>query len=181
MSAIVHHTLDFEVPLALSPARAIDFVRDVRQSLAHALFLRDLRVSGGTPLVVEATLPINAALFGQRDVPFRSALTPTPTGARLEGVEIEPVGPGWALVSGEAMVRAAPSGSVVHYDFSITVHVELPVDGRWGGRALTRMIEYAAATVLARVTSAFPEAIARAAREAEGATSALAVTGAAGP
>lgn len=161
------HAISFEVPIAAPPSVAIAFVRDVTRSLAYARFLRDLRVEPGPPIVVEAVLPINAALFGQRDLPFRSVLTPTDGGARLTGLDVPSTGPGWASVSGDAVVRSGDGGSVVGYDLIISVFVALPEAERWGGRALTRMIEYTAETVLARLTAAFPEAVARAAREAE--------------
>jgi hypothetical protein len=168
------HVVSFEVALALAPGEAVDFVRDVGRSLAHARFLRDLRVVEGPTTVVEATLPINAALFGQRDLPFRSVLSETESGARLEGIEVATTGPGWARVSGDAVVRPDGAASVVRYDFLITVYVALPEADRWGARALTRMIEFTASTVLERVTAAFPEAVAQAAREAEGADRPLA-------
>ena len=161
------HAISFEVPLAVPPRVAIAFVRDVTRSLAYARFLRDLRVKPGPPVVVAAVLPINAALFGQRDLPFRSVLTPTESGARLTGLDVPSTGPGWASVSGDAVVRAGDGGSLVAYDLIISVFVALPEAERWGGRALTRLIEYTAETVLARLTAAFPEAVARAAREAE--------------
>lgn len=175
------HEFAFEVPLAVAPALAVAFVRDVGRSLAHAHFLRGLQVEPGSPTIVAASLPINAALFGQRDLPFRSALTPTEGGARLAGLDVDPAGPGWACVSGEAIVRGAPAGSVVRYELLVSVHVDLPEDARWGGRALTRMIEYTAEIVLGRVTAAFPEAIARAGREFELARSTLVAAAPAGP
>jgi hypothetical protein len=161
------HAISFGVPLAAPPRVAVAFVRDVTRSLAYASFLRDLRVEPGPPIVVEAVLPINAALFGQRDLPFRSVLTPTESGARLTGLDVPSTGPGWANVSGDAVVRSGDGGSLATYDLTISVYVALPESERWGGRALTRMIEYTAETVLARLTAAFPEAVARAAREAE--------------
>src|SRR5690606_33075995 len=96
--------------------------------------------------------------------PFRSVLVPTAAGARLEGETIDPQGPGWALVSGEAAVSPAPAGrSRIDYAFDITVHLRLPRAERWGERALTRMIQFTARTVLAQVAGELPKAVARAA------------------
>jgi hypothetical protein len=167
------HEVRFELGVALAPEQAVAFVQDVPRSLARAHFLRDLRVGPGTaggPAVVEASLPINASLFGQRDLPFRSLLHATASGARLDGVDVASAGPGWAHVSGEATVRPAEAGgSFVRYRFAIRVYVRLPPADRWGGKALTRMIEYTAKSVLRQVTAAFPDAVGQAARAAEAA------------
>lgn len=161
------HQVAFEIELTLPTAEALAFVRDVPRSLAHADFLRSLRVEGADPVVVVAELPVNAALFGQRLLPFRSELVPTPRGARLIGLPLEHDGPGWAQVDGEAEVEAAPTGARVRYGFHVRVHLRLPEAERWGGQALLRMIEYTAQTVLERVTAAFPKALDRSARDAE--------------
>ena len=161
------HQVDFDLELKLAPAAALDFVRDVPRSLAHADFLRSLRLEGRDPVVVAAELPVNAALFGQRLLPFRSALEATPRGARLVGLPLDHDGPGWALVDGDADVEPAAGGARVRYRFHVRVHLRLPEAERWGGQALLRMIEYTAQTVLERVTAAFPAALAAAARDAE--------------
>ena len=77
------HAIDFAFDLALDAAVAIDFVHDVRGSLKHVDFIRDVRVQSGSPALVEATIPVNAALFGQRQLPFKSQLVRTPKGALL--------------------------------------------------------------------------------------------------
>lgn len=164
----LEHSVAFELPVAMPQPAAIAFVRDVPGSLAHADFLQSLLVDGDT---IRATLPVNAALFGQRLLPFVSQLRETEQGARLIGLHIEPSGPGWARVAGEAAVEPNPAGgSTLRYRFDIEVHIELPEAERWGGRALLRMIEYTAKTVLERVTAAFPRAIAEAAEAAMAAT-----------
>lgn len=161
------HAVQFDLEVPLGYDDAVAFVRDVRSSLSRAAFLRGLSVdppSGGGIGTVTATLPVNAALFGQRDLPFRSRLHATPDGARLEGLPIHAEGPGWAQVSGVA--RVAPNGEAtvrLSYAFEIRVHVALPEPERWGGQALTTMIAYTARTVLTRVTDAFPAAVAEAA------------------
>jgi hypothetical protein len=164
---ILDHAISFEVPIEATPDDAVAFVRDVPRSLAEARFLRGLRVLHGATVVVEASLPINAALFGQRELPFRSMLSHTPHGARLEALPLEGAARGWAEVGGEAIVTPVGDGSLIRYDLTITVHVALPEADRWGTRALTKMIEYTASTILASVAAAFPAAVARAAREAE--------------
>ncbi len=163
------HDVRFELEVALAPEAALAFVRDVPTSLARADFLRDVTVEppdGDGIGVVAASLPVNAALFGQRDLPFRSRLQRTPDGARLEGLPLDVAGPGWAQVSGSAVVTATRRGSRLAYAFAIRVHVALPEPERWGGQALTKMIAYTASTVLARVTDALPAAVAAAAETA---------------
>lgn len=174
------HEVAFDLALALTPAAALAFVRDVPRSLARADFLRSLRVEGEAPAIVAAELPVNAALFGQRLLPFRSELRNTPRGARLIGLPIEHEGPGWASVDGEAEVGAAPGGARVRYRFHVRVHLRLPEAERWGGQALLRMIQYTAQTVLERVTAAFPDALRAAARDAERGADAEALAGAEG-
>ena len=162
------HAVRFELDVALSREEALSFVRDVPASLSRARFLRGLSVGppqGGGIGIVTATLPVNAALFGQRDLPFRSRLHRSDAGARLEGLPIDAPGPGWAEVSGSVDVTPLPTGSRLSYAFDLRVHVALPEPERWGGHALTKMIAYTASTVLARVTEAFPAAVAEAAAE----------------
>lgn len=160
----LRHRVSFDVSLALDRATAIAFVRDVEGSLAHADFLHDLRSTpeGG----VQAELPVNAALFGQQRLRFRSVVVPTPSGARLVGTELEDT-PGWARVSGDAEISPQPSGCLVHYRFDIEIHLALPEPERWGGRALMKMIEVTAERVLQRVSARFPEAVGDAARAYE--------------
>lgn len=172
------HEVAFDLELAMAPSDALAFVRDVPRSLSRADFLLSLRLEGEAPPVVVAELPVNAALFGQRLLPFRSELRTTARGARLVGLPLQHDGPGWASVDGEAEVEPAVSGSRVRYRFQVRVHLRLPEAERWGGQALLRMIEYTAQTVLERVTAAFPEALRAAAREAEAREAAATVVGA---
>jgi len=161
----LEHEVTFDLHLHLPCEQALAFVRDVPRSLAKADFLRSLRVEAG---MVHATLPVNAALFGQRLLPFTSALEATADGARLLGQPLDHDGPGWAWVDGEAHVAADPlEGSQVRYRFHVKVHLRLPEAEGWGGQALLRMIGYTAQTVLERVTAAFPAAIEAAARDIE--------------
>jgi len=163
------HEVSFVLDLGLpaEPARA--FVRDVPRSLSQATFLADLQVIRGEPDVVTATLPVNAALFGQRELPFRSELTYTEEGARLTGLPLTPTGPGWAEVSGDARVIPSETGCRVEYGFRIAIHLALPAPEKWGGRALLSMIEFTARNVLAGVMASFPAAVRAAAREVEAA------------
>lgn len=151
--------------LDMTLSDAIAFVRDVPRSLSHAGFLRDLQVLAGEPATVAASLPVNAAFFGQHEVPFRSELHETDAGARLVPRTLTPEGPGWAEVSGEVVVQPVGMLSRVHYTFAITIHLALPTAERWGGHALRTMIRFTAATVLEGVTARFPEAVRAAARE----------------
>lgn len=161
------HSVSFALELDMSPSAAVEFARDVPRTLSRADFLADLQVITGDPSVVTAAIPVSAAMFGQRELPFRSVLEHTAHGARLRAIDIEPDGPGWALVSGEARVSAVGQGSrqtaLIDYRFDITVRLRLPRAERWGQRALTRMIEFTARTVLGQVAEKLPGAVAKAA------------------
>lgn len=163
------HRIAFTFDLALAPADAIRFVRDVQGSLSHADFLQDLSVESAPEPRVYAAIPVNAALFGQQRLPFESVLVPTQRGARLRPLPLVGVGPGWAEVAGLASVASVAGGSRVSYAFDIAIHVELPEPEQWGGRALLKMIEFTAGKVLERVCAKFPEAVKAAAREVEAA------------
>lgn len=158
------HRVTFDFALALDRPSAVAFVRDVERSLSRAEFLHDLRV--GPEGEVRAELPVNAALFGQQRLRFRSRIEPTPQGARLVALPLDDL-PGWARVSGEAQVSPDPRGSRVDYRFDIEILLALPEPERWGGRALSKMIEVTAERVLARISSRFPDAVREAARAHE--------------
>ncbi len=169
----LEHQVVFDLELALPRAEALAFVRDVPRSLAKATFLEALTVVPGEPELVRAALPVNAAFLGQRSLPFESELVVTEAGARLIGRSLDPEGPGWAEVDGEAEVAPSAAGgraghgARVRYRFDVRVHLRLPEPERWGGRALLHMIEFTARSVLERVTAQFPAAIQAAAIEAE--------------
>jgi len=157
------HEIRFALNVDLPREKAVAFVRDVPRSLRLADFLAELQVLTSAPPVVSAAIPVSAALFGQRELPFRSELHHTATGARLVPVAFHYDGPGWADVAGEAAVSPAPEGSVLEYQFHITVHVRLPESDHWGAQALVKMIGYTARTVLHKVMSRLPAAVAAAA------------------
>lgn len=161
------HEIDFTFELGLDRVLATDFVQDVALSLSYAGFLDDVEVSGATSGTVAAAIPVNAALLGQRRLPFLSFFETTPRGAILRGQPLPDQQPGYAVVSGEARVSALPTGSLVEYRFVITVLLDLPEPNKWGGRALLKMIEYTADRMLERVAAQFPEAIERAAKAFE--------------
>ncbi len=163
------HDVSFSFDLDLPPEEARAFVRDVPASLSRATFLADLQVIESHPRIVTATLPVNAALFGQRELPFRSELHVVEAGAVLTGLPLEVDGPGWAEVSGSASVTPGDAATRVDYGFIITIHLDLPAAERWGGRALLKMVEFTARSVLAGVVARFPEAVQEAARELEAA------------
>ena len=123
--------------------------------------------------IVTASLPVNAALFGQQVLHFKSRVVPTTKGARLEPLALETNQIGWAEVAGEATVKPLPKGSEVRYHFDITIHLRLPKAERWGSKALIKMIEFTANRVLEHVTSSFPAAVQEAAKEVEKAYSKL--------
>jgi hypothetical protein len=164
------HAVDFTFTLTLSQAAAVSFVQDVKTSLRKASFIENLEVS---ETIVTASLPVNAALFGQQLLHFRSKLVPMVKGARLEPLPLETDQVGWAEVAGEAVVKPLPQGSEVSYHFDITIHLHLPKAEKWGGKALTRMIEFTAKHVLEVITQGFPRAVQEAAKEVEKAYSKL--------
>lgn len=159
------HEIRFSLAVDLAPDAATAFVRDVPRSLKRADFLADLQVVASRPPLVSAAIPVSAALFGQRELPFRSELHRTPTGARLVPITFDFDGPGWADVSGEAEVTPDGAGSTLDYSFNITVHVRLPESDHWGAQALVKMIRFTARTVLEKVMDRLPLAVAQAAAE----------------
>ena len=167
------HTVHFAFDLSLAQREAVAFVQDAQQSLSKAEFIRDLTVSPGAESTqeVSASIPINAALFGQHDLSFQSVLTPNARGARLEPRSPDEPKMGWAEVAGEASVRPLPSGSHVEYGFDITIHLDLPQPEKWGGQALIKMIHFTAQRVLEGIAAEFPKAVQDAAAETEAAYS----------
>ncbi len=166
----ISHDVSFDLTLSLPVKEAIAFVQDAETSLAKADFVTKLTVEPlGEKSVVRAFLPVNAALFGQQALPFKSVLVPGERGASLQALPLLDAGPAWAEISGEAEVTPSVGGSRVHYRFDVTIHLKLPDVEHWGGRALSTMIRYTASRVLERVTSDFPAAIQAAALEAEAA------------
>jgi len=166
---VLARSVVFSFDLSLPGGLAVHFVQDVRRSLSRAEFLEDLRVSSGNPAMVMASIPVNASLFGERQLSFHSMVVPMPMGARLLPRVPQEYRLAWAEVAGDATVMPLPVGSRVDYRFDITIHLELPTPSRWGGKALTRMIEVTADRVLQTVSEGFPAALQSAAREAEAA------------
>lgn len=168
----VHFTFDLELP----PVEAVEFVRDVRRSLAKADFIRDMQVfSASQQTHVRAVLPVNAAFFGQQELSFESVLSQAPRGAVLSPLPITEPQLGWAEVAGRAEVTGletpgCPNGSRVVYDFDITIHLNLPEPEKWGGRALLKMIHFTAQRVLEKMAEDFPRAVQAAAAETEAAS-----------
>ena len=159
------HHIDFEFELLLPVKTAIAFVRDVEVSLSKAGFIKDLSINENN--LIEAEIPVNAALFGQQTLEFKSHLIKTENGAMLEPVDIDSDAPGWAKVAGISVVIPSAKGSRVDYSFDITINLDLPKAEKWGGKALIRMIEFTATKVLERICSSFPVAVQEAAKELE--------------
>lgn len=157
-------TLRFGFDSEMDEAGALAFVRDVERSLAGANLLGGLRVLPGEPPRVSAHLPVTTPLFGRRELPFLSELRTTETGAELVPVPFTPGGRGWAEVGGRARVLGAEAGSHIRYVLSVAIHLDLPEADRWGTRALTKMIELTAGTVLRQLSERLPRSIEAAAR-----------------
>ncbi len=188
----IAHAVHFSFDLELGLKEAVAFVQDVKTSLSKATFIRDMRVSEVAPPRaldgalygtlhhapqptqhhVRASIPINAALFGQHELSFESVAEPSFRGATLSPLPFSEPRLGWAEVAGRASVSPLPSGSRVVYDFDITIHLELPEPEKWGGRALLKMIHFTAERVLEGVAAEFPRAVQAAAAEREAAYSA---------
>jgi len=156
------HEVEFSLATEMSFDEAMSFVADVPRSLQHADFLAELQVLTGEPPLVRAAIPVSAAMFGQRELPFSSELRRTAAGARLVPLAIEPDGPGWAEVAGEARVSDQGKTRRIDYGFVVTVHLRVPAADRWGTQALLSMIEFTADAVLRKVTQRLPDAIGRA-------------------
>lgn len=164
----IDYNVTFSFSLPLPRQVALEFIRDVETSLQYVTFLKEIAVTADPKSesgLVQASLPINAALFGQYNLNFKSRLVPTQHGARLEGLSLGEEQVGWAEVSGEAEVSALPTGSAAHYAFHIVVHLDIPVPEKWGDKALLKMIDLTARTVLTSITEGFPQAVQRAAGE----------------
>ncbi|ADI14312.1 DUF3809 domain-containing protein [Truepera radiovictrix] len=162
----IAHAVHFTFDLALRLPDAVAFVQDVRTSLCKASFLHDMQVTQvGELQHVRASIPINAALFGQRELSFESVAKPEPRGATLSPLPFSEPRLGWAEVAGRAAVSPLPSGSRVTYDFDITIHLDLPEPEKWGGRALLKMIHFTAQRVLESIAAEFPRAVQMAAAE----------------
>lgn len=161
------YPFSFSVELECGSEDALAFVRDVAASLRYAEVLSDLQVLAGDPKVMSASLPVSAALFGQHELPFKSALRATPDGATLEPLSVVARGPGSAEVAGTARVSESAGGSQVDYSFVITVRLRLPDGGKWGEKALLKLVNLTAQSVLRSVASRLEPAVARAAAEYE--------------
>lgn len=157
------HRVEFSLDSEMSFDEALEFVGDVPRSLRYADFLAELQVLTGEPPLVQAAIPVSAALFGQRELPFSSELERTASGARLVPLQISPAGPGWAEVAGEAKVHDLGALRRIDYAFVVTVHLRIPAADRWGTQALVRMIEFTADAVVRKVTQRLPATIAKAA------------------
>lgn len=156
--------LRFGFASELDEAGALRYVRDVKRSLGGANLLGGLQVLPGEPPRVSAHLPVTTPLFGRRELPFLSELRNTEAGAELVPLPFTHAGRGWAEVGGEARVEAAGAGSRVEYTLNVTIHLDLPEADRWGTKALTKMIELTAGTVLRQLSERLPRSIEAAAR-----------------
>lgn len=160
------HDVAFGLTVALARTDALAFVRDAGRSLRRADFLEELSVASGPPPTVSAQLPVHAAPFGARRLPFTSEIVRTAEGARLVAGPPPTPGSGWAEVGGEAWVTAGEAGpSRLDYRLTVTVTLALPAAERWGMRALLKMVELAGAAVLRRVVESLPSAVEAAALE----------------
>ncbi len=140
--------LEFTVATPMAHATALEFVRRAELSLAAANVLEDVHVQPGPPTLLSAYLPISTPLFGRRRLRFVSELVETAAGAALVATEPVTGAQAWADVGGEAVVTPSAAGSDLRYVFDMTVHLDIPDADRWGTKALTRMIELTAGTVL---------------------------------
>ncbi len=167
----IEHSIPFDIDLSLSQQDAISFVQSVEHSLSKATFINNLQLLHEDTLehdYICASIPINAAMFGQHQLDFQSLLIPIAKGARLQALPFDTPKASWAEVTGKAVVDSLPKGSTVHYDFDITIHLNLPRPEKWGGEALLKMIEFTAQQVLKHIAEEFPQAVKAAASKFEG-------------
>lgn len=141
----------FDIPFPGSVDAGIDFIRDVKKSLENVSFIRNLRIEGDD---VFAHLRIEVPFLGERLLDFRSTLSPQPDGANLVSHALE--GKFWAAVNGEGRVSATGETSNIHYHLRATVHLELPIAEKWGGRAFAKMAEATAQRTIERMAQEFP-------------------------
>ena len=160
-------SLEFGFSSPLQVESALAFVRDVERSLASAHLLDGLEVKPGLPQLVSASLPVNTPLFGRRELPFTSELHYTPDGARLVPISNEVTGRGRAEVGGEARAVPDGAGSRIEYALDLTIYLDLPEAERWGTKALTKMIELTAGSVLRQLGERLRAAVEAAARAPE--------------
>ena len=166
----IEHSIPFDIDISLNQQDAISFVQSVEHSLSKATFINNLQLLHEDTLghdYIQASIPINAAMFGQHQLDFQSLLIPLANGARLQALPFDTPKASWAEVTGKAIVNALPKGSTVHYDFDIIIHLNLPKPERWGGKALLKMIEFTAQQVLKHIAEDFPRAIQTAASKFE--------------
>ena len=138
-----------------SPLEAIQYVRDVQQSLSRVSFIKNLRLEGQ---VVTADLAVDVPFLGQQLLDFQSRLEPHPDGASLIGLEKS--GRAWAMVGGQARVSPALQGSSIEYALSIAVFIALPSSEKWGGKAFEKMAQATAEKAIERLTLEFPRGVA---------------------
>ena len=138
-----------------SPLEAIQYVRDVQQSLSRVSFIKNLRLEGQ---VVTADLAVDVPFLGQQLLDFQSRLEPHPDGASLIGLEKS--GRAWAMGGGQARVSPALQGSSIEYALEITVFIALPSSEKWGGKAFEKMAQATAEKAIERLTLEFPRGVA---------------------
>ena len=134
------------------PAAALAFVRDAGLSLSRVRFLRNLR---GSPEGVTGELIVPVPVLGEVDLPFRSLLTVTPSGAALTPQPIEGER-AWVEVTGQAEVHA---GGTTTFQFHFRAHLGTPQAEGWGGAAFEKMVRAAAGRTLERVAAELPVGI----------------------
>jgi hypothetical protein len=136
-----------------TPDAALAFLRSPARELAEVSFLRNLQVAGHD---VRAVLVVNVPMLGEIDLPLHSLLVDTPQGARLQAQPM--VGErAWIELSGEGTAQ----GSVLHYQFHFTAHIEMPSAEKWGGAAFEKMVRAAAERTLSRLARELPEGLGR--------------------
>lgn len=132
--------------------RGLAFVRDPARALSQVRFLRKLRTG---PSGVQGELLVMVPALGEIDLPFLSALHPTPRGASLQPLPLSQER-AWVEVGGEAEVDAAGEMS---FHFLFRAHLQLPGAEGWGAQAFEKMVRAAAGRTLERVAQDLPEGL----------------------
>lgn len=141
---------EFVLDFPASPEAALDFLRDVRRSLAQVRFIDGLRLEEQE---IHANLLVDVPVLGEQRLDFASRLEPHQAGADL--IALPRTGKAWAEVAGQGRVQGLGSAVQILYALQITVHLELPVGDKWGGRAFEKMVQATAKSAIERLTLEF--------------------------
>ncbi len=147
---------DFRLEYPGTFEQAVLYLQDVSKSLAGVLFIENLRFESPD---VYADLTVDVPVLGRQHLDFHSILEFHALGANLIAQPRQ--GRAWAAVAGQGKVEANQTIEIL-YALQISVHLELPVSEKWGGRAFEKMAQATAKTAIERMTKEFGLGVQRA-------------------